>query len=199
MGISGRNDMWKSEDRGQSWTPVALASPWTARHSFGFVQMPGGTRQGRLLILGGSDGRIQHDVWASDDTGESWHIMKFTHVHEMVYRDVEDRASWSPRYGMGATADREGMLTICGGGDDGADTAFSREVWQIESPPPNSVPWYLKRTTDDRLNVDRSAGVAASGRACVVGTAFSAVLHRRGERSLYHWWPGGPWRLWSEK
>jgi len=155
MGISGRNDMWKSEDLGKTWTAVALASPWTARHSFGFVRMPGGTREGRLLIMGGSDGRIQHDVWASDDSGESWHIMKFTHVHEMVYKDVEDRASWSPRWGMGAVADTEGILTVCGGGDDSSDKAFSREVWQIESPPPDTVPWYLKRTTDDRLNVDR--------------------------------------------
>jgi len=155
MGISGRNDMWKSADRGLTWMSVAIASPWTARHSFGFVQMPGGTRKGRMLILGGTDGRIQHDIWASDDQGESWHIMKFTHVHEMVYKEVEERASWSPRYGMGAIGDREGMLTVCGGGDDSKEGAFSREVWQIESPPPDSVPWYLKRTTDDRLNVDR--------------------------------------------
>merc|ERR1719460_2034529 len=130
--------MWKSEDTGLTWTPVALAAPWSGRNSFGFARLPGGTREGRLLLLGGSDGRAQHDVWASDDNGENWHLMTFTHVREYVYRDIENRASWSPRYGMGVVADSEGLLTLCGGGgDESGEKAFSREVWTIESPPPD--------------------------------------------------------------
>lgn len=155
-GTSGLNDMWTSADQGLTWTPVALASPWTGRYSFGFVRMPGGTREGRLLLMGGSNGRAQHDVWASDDEGQNWHLMTFTHVREMVYRDIEQRASWGPRYGMGVVGDTGGMLTLSGGGtDEGGDDAFSNEIWQIESPPPDTVPWYAKRTNDPRLNIDR--------------------------------------------
>mmetsp|Transcript_60328 Transcript_60328/g.113881 ORF Transcript_60328/g.113881 Transcript_60328/m.113881 type:complete len:599 (+) Transcript_60328:94-1890(+) len=153
FGITGLNDMWKSEDKGLTWSPISLASPWSARYSFSLVRLPGGTRDGRFLILGGTDGRAQHDVWASDDNGQKWNLMDFLHVSEYTYKNIKDVASWSPRYGMGVAADNDGMITVCAGGTDKEDAgAFSNQVWQIDSPPPESVPWYLQKTRDPRLN-----------------------------------------------
>jgi len=146
----GLNDMWRSMDQGRTWHPVSLTSPWSARSQFAFARLPGGTRSGRLLILGGTDGRAQHDVWSSDDHGSTWQLMSFSHVREQMYRKTEERASWNPRFGASAVGDFDGTITLTGGGDE--VNAFSKEVWQLESPPSDSIPWYLRKTNDDRLN-----------------------------------------------
>jgi len=147
------NDVWASKDEGKTWQALALAAPWSARHSFGMAQLPGGTRSGRLYVLGGSDGRKQHDVWASDDAGTTWQLMTFTHTREMRASFSEERASWTPRVNAAAAADANGVLTLTGGLIDGqGEETLSNEVWQLPSPAGDQVAWYERKSSDDRLN-----------------------------------------------
>jgi len=154
-GTGGLNDIWSSDDAGRTWASVALAAPWSGRYSFSLALLPGGTRRGRIYIFGGTDGRAQHDVWASDDRGSTWQLMRFTHTREMRQAFYEDRASWTPRFDFSATADGHGMVTVLGGKTDlvGED-AFSNEVWKLPSPQIPATDWYNRKNNDDRLNAD---------------------------------------------
>lgn len=140
LGESGLNDVWRSTTQGVTWTPISLALPWSARHSFAMVRLPNGTRPDRFYIMGGNDGLEQHDVWKSDDSGSSWELMRFTHVREMTYTDIETRASWSPRSAP-AVADSKGRVTLVGGRANSTG-GFSREVWLLDSPPGDEAHWY---------------------------------------------------------
>jgi len=152
-GTGGLNDVWKSEDGGKSWSALTLAAPWTARFSFAFTRLPGGTRPGRLYVLGGDDGRKLHDVWMSDDGGRMWELMSFTHTREKRYNVVEERASWIPRTTLAAIADKDGLLTLTGGLTDMPGIySLSSEVWQLAAPPSTDLAWYDRKSQDDRLN-----------------------------------------------
>lgn len=156
-GTGGLADVWRSADGGRSWQAVTLGATWTARHSLSLVRLPGGTRQGRLYILGGDDGRRRADVWVSDDNGGTWVLMTFTQRREQRYDVVQDQASWTARAGLRAVADSSGLLTVLGGETDGAGTdRLSREVWQLPSPPSTSIAWYASKTKDPRLDTDFS-------------------------------------------
>jgi len=137
-GTSGFNDMWRSEDRGRTWLSVSHASAWSARHSFAFTRLPAGSRAGRLYILGGNDGRLQYDVWATDNKGGTWFRMRFTIKVDKSHRSFHDRAPWSAREDMRAVADGHGKLTLVGGK---ADSGFTNEVWTLESPKSDAA-WY---------------------------------------------------------
>jgi len=154
FGTGGMNDIWRSDTGGRSWEVVTFSAPWTARHSFAFVRLPGGTAPGRLYVLGGDDGRRQHDVWASDDDGRTWDLQRFTHTREMRYRETQERASWHPRTSMQAVADDTGILTMTGGQLDGGGAAgrFSNEVWALQPPPSTNITFFEKKSRDDRLN-----------------------------------------------
>jgi len=150
---AGLNDLWRSVDSGRSWIAVSLGSPWTARDSFAFVRLPGGTRPGRFYVMGGDDGQLRHDVWLSDDNGRNWALMRFTHTREMRYSVSEDRASWSPRAHAAIVADNQGLLTLTGGFiGSSAPEAFSSEVWQLEAPPSDELAWQDQKSSEDRLN-----------------------------------------------
>jgi len=152
-GMSGLNDVWKSEDGGKTWSPLTLVAPWTARHSFAFVRLSGGSRPGRLYVLGGEDGRRLHDVWASDDGGRTWSVMTFTHTREQRFSVYEERASWTPRASFPAVADKDGFLTLTAGAtDEEGDASYSAEVWQLPTPADEDLEWYERKTKDDRLN-----------------------------------------------
>lgn len=152
-GLGGLNDMWKSEDDGVTWTPVLHAAPWSARYSFGFVRLHSGIGAGRFYILGGNDGRRQHDVWVSDDSGETWQLMRFSHYREMRETFEEYRAPWWPRDEIAAVADSDGLVTLLAGrtGEE-SNVDLSQEVWQMPPPPGGEKAWYEKATTDERLS-----------------------------------------------
>eukprot|EP00927_Polykrikos_kofoidii_P078772 TRINITY_DN75587_c0_g1_i1.p1 TRINITY_DN75587_c0_g1~~TRINITY_DN75587_c0_g1_i1.p1 ORF type:complete len:610 (-),score=72.74 TRINITY_DN75587_c0_g1_i1:64-1815(-) len=132
MSSSGRgsfNDLWVSADLGKTWDVVALGSPWTARHSFALAWVPEAGPKGQLYILGGQDGRAQHDVWTSSDRGITWRLMRFTHVRETTFKSIEQRAPWSPRFGMAASAPDKRLIVMGGIDDDG----HSKQVWQLDN------------------------------------------------------------------
>merc|ERR1711924_412030 len=108
----------------------------SARFGFSFVRLPGGPAEGRFYIIGGDDGRVQHDVWKSDDSGSTWQKMRFTHTKEMTFTKFEERASWSPRYGAIGEADGDGLLSFIGGSTGGE---LVNDVWMLESPESRDV------------------------------------------------------------
>jgi len=154
-GSSGLSDMWKSEDFGATWQAVTLASAWSARHSFGFVLMPGGTRPGRLYVMGGYSGQSLNDVWVSDDKGASWKLMTFAQQREMTRTEFVQYASWRPRHNQVAIGHTDGILTVTGGqlGEGAAEEDFSQEVWQLDSPVGDSVSMWERATGDDQINL----------------------------------------------
>lgn len=151
-GFGGLNDMWRSDDEGITWHALARTSLWSGRYSFGFVHLLGGINKDRLYLLGGQDGRAQHDVWTSDTQGEGWSLMVFTHVSEATSVSQEPFASWSPRYDMAVVVDRDGLLTLLGGLGDGAEAdRFSNEVWQLDSPDPDDTPFW-ERSNEPKID-----------------------------------------------
>merc|ERR1719379_621066 len=153
-GSSGLGDTWRSTDDGATWAVVSLAAPWTARHSFSLVSLPGGPGLGRLYIIGGHNGRAMHDVWLSNDKGLTWNLARFEHTMEQTFKTMRTVAPWGPRWGMGAVADSEGLLTMVGGrveGSAGDSDTYLSEVWTLD-PPVSADNWYDKKNLDERIN-----------------------------------------------
>ena len=101
-GILGarKNDVWRSTDKGETWTRLTDNAPWSARNGLAGVVMPGGT----IYIMGGDDGELKNDVWFSTDKGASWNSWK-----------VE--IPWSARYGHTAELLANGSMMVLGGND----------------------------------------------------------------------------------
>lgn len=59
-----RNEVWKSSDRGQTWTQLPNA-PWERRHTAGWLK-----HDGKIWVIGGdmNTGHYQRDVWSFDGT-----------------------------------------------------------------------------------------------------------------------------------
>ena len=69
--MDARNDVWKSDDSGESWTQVASGTRFSSRYGHASVF----DAQGNLYVLGGtSDGgtTVFDDVWKSEDEGATW-------------------------------------------------------------------------------------------------------------------------------
>jgi len=153
-GSGGLSDVWRSEDGGKTWSVVLRAAPWTARHSHSLTPLLGGAAKGRLYILGGSDGRLMHDVWFSDDRGATWTLMRFTHTRDLRYTVREDRASWTPRALMAVVTSGDGRVVLIGGETGGeVDEQLSKQVWQLPAPPSSDIAWYEAKSRDMRLNL----------------------------------------------
>lgn len=152
-GIGGLNDVWRSEDRGRTWSSVTKAATWTARHSFAFARLTAGTATGRFYIVGGDDGQRQHDVWSSDDKGNTWQLMTFTHLREQRFNVFEERAPWNPTADVQAAISAEGTLTLPGGSRDD-EVGFTNEVWELPAPFYEDVTWYNRKQGDERVERD---------------------------------------------
>lgn len=58
------NEVWRSTDRGQTWSQLASA-PWEGRHSAGWL-----VHDGKIWVIGGdvNSGHYQRDVWSYNGT-----------------------------------------------------------------------------------------------------------------------------------
>lgn len=53
-----RNDIWRSTDKGATWTEITGAATWSARYAHTSVALPDGS----IVLIGGGDGVYTNDV-----------------------------------------------------------------------------------------------------------------------------------------
>ena len=77
------NDVWRSTDKGVTWTQQTAGAGWTGRQLPCSVVMPDGS----IVLTGGYDGiGTTNDTWRSTDNGATW-------------TEVNASAGWVPRAG----------------------------------------------------------------------------------------------------
>lgn len=70
-GTTLMNDVWRSTDKGKSWTPQTTNAPWSARH---FHSSSVAMSDGTIVLMGGSGfgSTFVNTVWRSTDNGARW-------------------------------------------------------------------------------------------------------------------------------
>ena len=112
----GQNDVWKSMDRGQSWTQVAQGTRFEGRHLFGAAI----DSNDHIYIIGGATGTTgvdtrQNDIWKSTDGGVNWSEITVTGEY------------FSPRHRHTLTIDSSDNLYILAGEDS---TGGRDDIWK---------------------------------------------------------------------
>ena len=111
------NDVWRSTDKGTTWTLVNASAGWPARGYHSSVVLPDGS----IVVMGGYDssGMSYNDVWRSTDKGTTW-------------TQVNESAGWSARYTSSGVAMPDGSIVVMGGGDSSGN--FYNDVWRFVPP-----------------------------------------------------------------
>jgi len=99
------NDVWRSTDKGATWTQMTKHAGWSARDFRSAIALPDGS----VVVMGGN---VDNDVWRSADYGVTWTRMT-------------GHAGWTPRYGLTAVALQGGSILLMGG----RDTAMKNDTW----------------------------------------------------------------------
>ena len=87
------------ENYSQAWTQQTASAGWLARYGHTSVAM----RDGSVVLMGGSVGDLQNDVWRSMDNGITW-------------QQMTANAGWSPRYLHSSVVMPDGSIVLMGGG-----------------------------------------------------------------------------------
>ena len=106
------NDVWKSPDKGATWTKVNASAGWTRRQGLSSVVLPDGS----IVLMGGWDaaGYPTNDVWRSTDKGATW-------------TEQNAAAAWVPRYRHTSVVLSDGSIVLMGGNDG---SSFRNDVWR---------------------------------------------------------------------
>lgn len=93
------NDVWRSTDKGLTWTEMTSAAEWTARYYATSVVLTDGS----IVLMGGFGGNsFKNDVWRSSDKGATWTQMTAS-------------AEWSARTHHTSVALPDGSIVLMGG------------------------------------------------------------------------------------
>jgi len=95
-----KNDVWRSTDKGATWTQVTASAGWAARSESRSVLMPDGS----IVLMGGapSIGGYKNDVWRSTDSGATW-------------TQQTASAGWAARSGHSSVAMPDNSIILSGG------------------------------------------------------------------------------------
>ena len=112
--IGQKNDVWRSNNNGISWSQISYRADWPARTCHSSVLLPDGS----IVLMGGyyeaDDGwSYYNDVWRSTDNGATW-------------TEMTSDAKWSPRDGHTSVALPDGGILLMGGRAD--DVRFN-DLW----------------------------------------------------------------------
>jgi len=109
------NDVWRSQDEGNSWNLVVEHAPWSGRYQHAALS----TGKDEVFIIGGLNVDLERcgDVWRSKDDGVTWD-------------EVTPAAPWAARYEHASVIDRNSAIYIIGGMSTGADKYH--DVWRSE-------------------------------------------------------------------
>ncbi len=106
------NDVWRSTDKGATWTRMTANAGWSARNGHTSIALPDGS----IVLMGGlGGGGYKNDVWRSTDQGANW-------------TQVVANAGWSARYGHTSVLLPDGGIMIMGGYDGG----YKNDVWRSD-------------------------------------------------------------------
>ena len=153
------NDVWRSADRGATWTLVNASAGWPERYGHASVVLPDGS----IVLMGGdiADGAVfSSDVWRSTDQGATW-------------ARVNASAGWSTRVNHNAVAMPDGSIVLMGGLDSNFGSPFRNDTW---------------RSTDQGATwtrVNESAGWPARQAASSVVLPDGSIVVTGGENSAY--------------
>lgn len=106
------NDVWRSSDKGITWTLLNASAGWSARWGHSSVVTPDGS----IVLLAGEDGSERNDVWRSTDTGITWAL-------------VNTSASWYNRSGQSSVVLPDGSIVLMGG-DTLPNIGELHDVWR---------------------------------------------------------------------
>ena len=96
-----KNDVWRSTDKGASWTEMTANAEWLARNGHASVVLPDGS----IVLMGGwANAGRQNDVWRSTNKGATWTRMTAN-------------AEWSVRSYLTSVALPDGSIVFMGGND----------------------------------------------------------------------------------
>ena len=103
---NGLEDVWRSTDRGASWTRRVALAPWGFRLSHLLLSVKSTRISGQpdvLIQMGGwTGGSDRNDVWASSDGGAKWEMITLG-------------AAWDSRDDMNGEVTPAGLLIVSGG------------------------------------------------------------------------------------
>jgi len=107
-----RVDVWRSYNKGQSWSPVTYNPGWIARSNFASVSVGG-----KIILMGGYSGIVGdlNDVWTSDDGGATWSCISSGTI-----------TPWGIRNGFGCVVISGNIILL--GGQHGV--VGYNDVWQ---------------------------------------------------------------------
>ncbi|OPX65383.1 MULTISPECIES: kelch repeat-containing protein [unclassified Methanoregula] len=106
-----RNDVWRSTDKGATWT-LANASPgWIGRHAHAAVALADSS----IIMTGGFNSNSKREVWISPDKGSTWSVLSAD-------------PGFTPRYYHTMTVLPDGSIVIAGGYGDMAGRM--NDVWR---------------------------------------------------------------------
>jgi hypothetical protein len=101
------NDVWRSTDKGATWTQMNASAGWSPRNYQSSAALPDGS----IEVMGGYEGGIDsgavyhNDVWRSKDKGATW-------------TQISANAGWTPRWGQTSVATSDGRIILMGGYDN---------------------------------------------------------------------------------
>ena len=105
-----KTDVWRSTDKGVTWSLQTASAGWTARWGYSSVLMPDGS----IVLMGGYDGSPKNDTWRSTDKGATWSRLNAS-------------AGWTARELHSSVAMPDGSIVLIGGADS---TSRKNDVWR---------------------------------------------------------------------
>ena len=109
-----KNDVWRSVDKGMTWTQVTGSAPWSGRSSHISVVLPDSS----IVLVGGrtSSSTYENDVWRSTDEGATW--------TQIIANETR-----IGRYSHSSVALPDGNIIIMGG----YSGSYKCDVWRLET------------------------------------------------------------------
>jgi len=156
--ITPLNDVWRSTDRGATWSLMNAEKGWLGRADHSTVTLPDGS----IVIMGGKINdagmitSLMNDVWRSTDNGTTWVQMNSS-------------AGWSKRWWQSGVALPDGSIVVMGGYD------FLTELSDVWRSTDKGATWTLMTASAEWGPRRDQNCVALSDGSIILGPGFSTV------------------------
>jgi len=141
----GRNDVWRSTDKGSTWALATANASWTGRFGHSSAVLPDGS----IVLMGGWDGTARNDVWRSTDNGSTWAL-------------VTASADWTGRLGHSSAVLPDGSIVLMGGWNRNC----RNDVWRSTD---NGATWIQLNAAEWTGRFGHSSAVLPDGSIVLMG------------------------------